>query len=156
MNTKIALSAIAMSVASFTASADTKNPAAEQAGKKIFTAFQHNAYMEYNSLVPTLSDLYQVMDAHAAFYGANLAEAKTALSKQYENDIKNIESSFATAIEQGKLNHISWSKAQFVSAERENENLVIEFKEEGKLHKIQIAVTEIEGELHAGKIVAMN
>ena len=156
MNTKIALSAIAMSVASFTASADTKNPAAEQAGKKIFTAFQHNAYMEYNSLVPTLSDLYQVMDAHAAFYGAYLAEAKTALSKQYENDIKNIESSFATAIEQGKLNHISWSKAQFVSAERENENLVIEFKEEGKLHKIQIAVTEIEGELHAGKIVAMN
>jgi len=156
MNTKIALSAIAMSVASFTASADTKNPAAEQAGKKIFTAFQHNAYMEYNSLVPTLSDLYQVMDAHAAFYGAYLAEAKTALSKQYENDIKNIERSFATAIEQGKLNHISWSKAQFVSAERENENLVIEFKEEGKLHKIQISVTEIEGELHAGKIVAMN
>ena len=156
MKTKIALGAIAMSIASFTASAYTKNPAAEQVGKKIFTAFQHSAYMEYNSMVPTLTDLYRVMDAHAAFYGAYLAEAKTALSKQYESDIRNIERSFISAIEEGSLNHISWSKAMFISAARENENLVIEFTVDGKTHKMQVAVTEIDGELHAGKVVAIN
>ncbi|HTF17564.1 MAG TPA: hypothetical protein VK658_05795 [Chryseolinea sp.] len=154
MKTKIALGAIALSIASFTASANTKNPAAEQAGKKIFAAFQHSAYREYNSLVPSLSELLQVMDAHASFYGAYLADAKVEMGKQYERDVKGIEESFARALEQGKLNHIAWSKAKFVSAERENENLIIEFTVDGASHKIQVAVAEIEGELHAGRFIA--
>lgn len=154
MKTKIALGAIAMSIASFTAPASPKNPAAEEAGKKIFAAFQHSAFMEYNSMVPTLTELYQVMDANASFYGANLAEAKAELSKQYASDVKKIETSFIDAIEQGKLNHISWTKAKFVSAERTNNNLIIEFTVDGKTHKVQVAVTEIEGELHAGNVIA--
>ena len=154
MKTKIALGAIAMSIASFTATANTKNPAAEQAGKKIFTAFQHTAFMEYNSLVPSLAELLQVMDANASFYGAYLSEAKAEISKQYERDVKSIESSFISAIEQGKMNHISWQKAKFVSAERQNDNLIIEFTVDGKSHKMQVAVAEIEGELHAGKFIA--
>src|SRR5690348_9173687 len=72
MKTKIALGAIAMSIASFTAPALPKNPAAEEAGKKIFAAFQHSAFMEYNSMVPSLTDLYQMMEANASFYGSNL------------------------------------------------------------------------------------
>jgi len=154
MKTKLALGAIAMSIASFAAPTDTKNPAAEEAGKKIFTAFQHSAFMEYNSLVPTLNELYKVMDANASFYGSNLAEAKAALSKQYEGDVKRIESSFITAIEEGKLNHISWVKAKFVSAERSNDHLTIEFTVDGQSHKVQVAVAEIEGELHAGNVIA--
>lgn len=154
MKTKIALGAIAMSIASFTVSANTRNPAAEQAGKKIFTAFQHSAFMEYNSLVPSLPELLELMDANASFYGAYLAEAKAEMSKQYEHDVKGIEESFIGAIEQGKMNHISWEKAKFVSAERGNENLIIEFTVNGKSHKLQVAVAEIEGELHAGKFIA--
>ena len=154
MKTKIALGAIAMSIASFTVTANTKNPAAEQAGKKIFTAFQHSAFMEYNSLVPSLPELLQVMDANASFYGAYLSDAKAEITKQYERDIKGIETSFINAVEQGKMNHISWEKAKFVSAERENENLIIEFTVDGKSHKMEVAVAEIEGELHAGKFIA--
>ena len=154
MKTKIALGAIALSIASFTVCANTKNPAAEQAGKKIFTAFQHNAFVEYNSLVPSLPELMEVMDANASFYGAYLAEAKAEMSKQYERDVKGIEASFIGAIEQGKMNHISWEKAKFVSAERENDNLIIEFTVNGESHKLQVAVAEIEGELHAGKFIA--
>lgn len=155
MKTKLAVGAIALSIASFTSIANTKNPAAEQAGKKIFAAFQHSAFMEYNSLVPTLNELLHVMESNAPFYGAYLSEAKAELSKQYESDVKRIETSFISAIEQGKLNHIAWSKAQFVSAEREQSNLVIEFTVDGKSHKIQVAVTEIEGELHAGEFIAL-
>ncbi|MEJ1240629.1 hypothetical protein WBG78_20970 [Chryseolinea sp. T2] len=154
MKTKIALGAIAMSIASFSASAFPKNPTAEEAGKKIFAAFQHSAFMEYNSMVPTLTDLYQVMEANASFYGANLSEAKAELSKQYANDVKKIETSFLSAIEQGKLNHISWAKAKFVSAERSHGNLVIEFTVDGTSHKVQVAVAEIEGELRAGNVIA--
>jgi hypothetical protein len=153
MKTKIALGAIAMSIASFSVTANSKNPAAEQAGKKIFTAFQHSAFMEYNALVPSLPELLQVMDANASFYGAYLSDAKEEITKQYERDIKGIETSFINAVEQGKMNHISWEKAKFVSAEREHENLIIEFTVDGKLHKIAVAVAEIEGELHAGKFI---
>lgn len=154
MKTKIALSALAMSIASFSASAHITNPAAEEAGKKIFAAFQHTAFMEYNSLVPTLTELYQVMDANASFYGSHLEDAKAELSKQYANDVKRIETSFVSAIEQGKLKHISWAKAKFVSAERTNDNLIIEFTADGQSHKVQVAVAEIEGELHAGNVIA--
>lgn len=151
MKTKIALTAIAMSIASFSVSADIKNPAADQAGKKIFTAFQHAAFMEYNALIPSLEQLNHVMDAHAKFYGAYLSDAKAELAKQYAGDVKRIENSFINAIDK---NTISWSKAQFVSASRENETLAIEFTVEGKTHKIKIAVTEIDGELRAGQVIA--
>ena len=153
MKTKIALGAMAMTIASF-ASAHVKNPAAEQAGKKIFAAFQHSAFMEYNSLVPTLPQLIQVMDANASFYGTYLKEAKEELSKQYAGDVKRIESSFESAIEQGNVNHIGWSKAVFVQAERENDNLIIEFTVDGKSHKMKVAVTDIDGELRAGQIIS--
>ena len=156
MNTKIALGAIAMTVASLTGNASTTNPLDEQAGKKIFAAFQHNAFMEYNSLVPTLPELLHVMDANASFYGAYLKEAKAEMSKHYDADVKRIETSFLNAIEQGKLNHISWSKAQFVSVAREQSKLVIEFTVDGQSHKIEVVVTEIEGELHAGEFIALN
>jgi hypothetical protein len=152
MKTKIALGAMAMTVATF-ASAHIKNDAAEQAGKKIFAAFQHSTYREYNSFVPTLPQLLQLMDEHGSFYGPFLKEAKEQLSKQYGGDVKRIETSFVSALEEGDRNHISWSKAAFVSAERENETLVIEFSVEGKSHKIQIAVTEIDGELRTGKVI---
>ena len=155
MKTKIALGAIAMSVASFTGSAHTTNPTDEQAGKKIFSAFQHNAFVEYNSLLPTLPELLHVMDANASFYGAYLKEAKAEMSKHYDNDVRRIEASFTSAIEQGKLNHINWSKAQFVSVEREHSNLTIEFTVDGQSHKIEVVVTEIEGELHAGECVEL-
>ena len=155
MKTKIALGAMAMTVASF-ASAHVKNPAAEQAGKKIFAAFQHSAFMEYQSLVPSLPQLMQIMDEHASFYGTNLKDAKQELSKQYDGDVQRIESSFESAIEQGNRDHINWSKAIFVSAERENECLVIEFSVDGKSHKMEIAVTDIAGELRAGKVITCN
>lgn len=150
MKTKIALSAIAMSIASFAASADIKNPATEHAGKKIFTAFQHAAFMEYNALIPSLEQLNHIMDAHAEFYGAYLNEAKAALAKQYAGDVKRIENSFINAID---TSPISWTKAKFVSASRENETLAIEFTVEGQTHKIKVAVTEIDGELRAGQVI---
>lgn len=145
---------MAMTIASF-ATADIKNPSTEQAGKKIFTAFQHRAFMEYNTLVPTLTQLLQVMDANASFYGPYLTEAKAEISKVYDADVKGIENSFVVAIEQGNANHINWSKAEFVSAERENDNLIIEFTVDGKSHKMEIAITDINGDLRAGKIIAL-
>lgn len=154
MKTKIALGALAMSIASFTVSADSRNPVTEQAGQRILSAFQHSAFMEYNALVPTLAQLYHVMDAHASFYGANLNDAKAALSRQYASDVSRIETSFLQAIEQSGLNHIAWSKAKFISAERQDGILVIAFTTEGNTHKMEIAVTEFEGELLAGKVIA--
>jgi len=155
MKTKIALGTVAMTVASF-ASAHARHPVAEQAGKKIFAAFQHSAFREYKSLVPTLSQLMQLMDEHAAFYGDHLRDAKEDLGKVYDGDVKRIETSFVSALEQGNLNHIVWSKASFISAQREGDSLVIEFNADGKSHKMQIAVTDIDGELRAGKIIACN
>jgi hypothetical protein len=154
MKTKIALGAIAMSIASFSLSANAGNPAAEQAGKKIFTAFQQSAFTEYTSLVPTLQQLQQVMDQHASFYGPYLQDAKAELSRQYEKDLNGIESSFIRAIEEGRLHHIAWTKATFISAERERDKLVIAFNVNGNMHKMQIVVTEIDGELRPGKFIS--
>lgn len=153
MKTKTTLGAIALSIASFTGTAHDNHPGAEQTGRKIFTAFQHNAFMEYNSFIPTLPQLLQVMDDHPTFYGAYLAEAKAEISKQYDADVSRIETSFVSAVEQGKLDHIAWSKAKFVSAERTNETLTITFTVNSETHRIRIAVTEIEGELMAGKVL---
>jgi hypothetical protein len=116
MKTSIFLTAMAITLTSFTANVNTTS---EQIGRKALSALKHVSHTEYASLYPTLADFHKMMDANAAIYGNSLSDAKNEFAMTYAKKIiPAMDESFDRILKEGKELGIDWASIQYLRVEQ--------------------------------------
>ncbi len=115
MKTSIFLTAMTITLTSFTANVNTS---AEQIGRKVLSALKHASPTEYASLYPTLADFHSMMEEHADIYGTSLNDAKNEFAITYAKMIiPAMDESFDRMIKEGKELGIDWANIQYQRVE---------------------------------------
>lgn len=122
MKTNIALSALAVTLSSFTSGIrsekNTEPMPIEVTAQQVIEALKKESYTIYEALFPTLADFNAIMDQQAYIYGQNLDEAKQEFTHMYINQvIPALHDSFEKILEYGKAQQIDWSKVKLVRIE---------------------------------------
>jgi len=120
--------------------------APEETGSSVISALKKNSIEEYSSLLPTLSEFHQIMDANGRLYGGSLTEAKREFAIQYEREfIPSVNAAFKSVIAEGNKRGINWHNIEFVRIENAGSSdqehpvqLDIVFREKGKEYTLRI------------------
>ncbi|MBL7857388.1 MAG: hypothetical protein JNM57_06845 [Cyclobacteriaceae bacterium] len=125
MKTTILLSALSLTVSSFTVipdfSGSTSTPSSQEMAKKMLAAFQHSSQQEYTSLFPSLTEFHQFMVQQANIYGEFLNDAKRDFAADYQKKtLPALAEAFDRIADEGKKKGIDWNSIQFVQVEHED------------------------------------
>lgn len=139
------LTVVSMLTTSFSNNVSVTN-SLEETGSHVISALKHASVEEYNSMLPTLTEFYEIMDYNKGVYGTNLAEAKKEFANRYESKIlPALTASFKAVIEEGYERGINWENIQLVriknqgpSAENTPVDLEITFTDGDKEYRIKI------------------
>ncbi|MEJ0054180.1 MAG: hypothetical protein WDN75_00110 [Bacteroidota bacterium] len=143
---KVIMIAAMAAVTSLNVFAADKENAREQMVMRVVNALKQSSAFSYTELIPSISELHNLMKENSELYGPYLQEAGREMSNEYAHKfLPAVEEAFESVIEEGKRKGIDWSNIRFVNFEyaaSENEipsDLTVVFLSNGKQYKVQIA-----------------
>ncbi len=123
----------------------------------MIAALQHESAHDYAALLPTTTELSQLVEDNQEFYGSQLMEAKADLERSYNtNTIPEMKRTFQQVIEEGRNRGIEWDKIKLETVKfgaTENEIHII-FNYKGAYYQIRLEkALRIRGEWRATQFI---